>query len=364
MYLAGMVLVPMLMTFFFLSLMEEGLPLKVPTAVVDLDHSAMSRSITRSLSATELIDITEDAESYAEAMSLIRSGRIYGFFVIPADFERDVIAGRRPTLSYYNNLTYFVPGSLTYKGFTTIAVGTSGEVVRQMMASAGVPVDAAMIQPVAVQDHPMGNPWLNYSIYLTPTFMICLLALMIFLMTVFAVTMEIKQGTSPEWLACAKGRIGVALAGKLLPHAVVWTVVAQGVASVMWGWCHFPCGSLVWMAVAMELFVLACMGFGVMVTCVVPNPRLAFTCCALLGILSFSFCGLSFPVEQMYGPVAIFSYLVPTRYMILIYFAVGLDSLPVYYARLYYAALIVFIMLGAVGLRRLRKACLRPVYVP
>ncbi|MCM1036067.1 MAG: ABC transporter permease [Bacteroides sp.] len=365
MYFAGMILVPVLMTFFFLDLMEEGLPLKVPTAVVDLDHSTMSRSITRSLSATELIDISEDAESYEEAMALVRSGKIYGFFVIPADFERDVVAGRRPTLSYFNNLTYFVPGSLTFKGFTTIAVGTTGNVIRQMIESAGLPVDAApLIQPVEVQDHPMGNPWLNYSIYLSPTFLICLLALMIYLMTVFAITMEIKQGTSPEWLATAKGRIGVAVAGKLLPHLVVWSVVAQGVAAVLWGWCHFPCGSLWWMAVGMELFVVACLGFALMVTCVLPNPRLAFICCALVGILSFSFCGLSFPVEQMYGAIGIFSYLVPARYMILIYFAVGLDSLPVYYARYFYVAFFGFMLAGTLGLGRLRRACLNPVYVP
>jgi len=353
------------MTFFFLSLMEEGLPLKVPVAVVDLDHSPMSRSITRSLGATELIDIAEDAGSYSDAMALVRSGRIYGFFVIPADFERDVMAGRRPTLSYFNNLTYFVPASLTFKGFTTIAVGTAGNVVREMLASAGLPVDAsALIQPVEIQDHPMGNPWLNYSIYLTPNFMICLLALMIYLMTVFAVTMEIKQGTSRGWLAAAHGRIGVAVAGKLLPHAVVWSVVCQGVVAVLWGWCHFPCGSIWWLAVAMELFVLACMGFALLVASVLPNPRLAFTCCSLIGVLSFSFCGLSFPVGQMYGPIAIFSYLVPSRYMMQAYFTVGLDALPVYYARMYYVALIVFVPVGTVALRRLRRACLNPVYVP
>ena len=156
----------------------------------------------------------------------------------------------------------------------------------------------------------------------------------------------------------------MAVAGKLLPHLVVWSVVAQGIAAVLWGWCHFPCGSLWWMAVGMELFVVACLGFALMVTCVLPNPRLAFICCALVGILSFSFCGLSFPVEQMYGAIGIFSYLVPARYMILIYFAVGLDSLPVYYARYFYVAFFGFMLAGTLGLGRLRRACLNPVYVP
>lgn len=365
MYFAAMVVVPVMMLAFFLSLMGEGLPVKIPTAVVDLDHSPMSRAITRSLNATELIDVTSDAESYEQALAQVRRGEIFGFFIIPADFEKDVVAGKTPTLNYYNNLTFFVPGTLTFKGFTTVAVGAVGQAVQSMLSAAGVNVNAAtLLQPVSIADHPVGNPWINYSIYLTPTFMICLLALMIYLTTIFAITLEIKNGTSTEWLSGARGHITVAVAGKLIPHLVVWLIVTEAVVAVLFGYCHFPCGSLWWMAVAAALFVPACMGFALLVCCVLPNPRLAFICCALTGILSFSFCGLSFPVEQMYGAIGIFSYLVPARYLILAYFDVGLDQLPLYYARYYYIALIIFPLVAWTMLWRLKRACLRPVYVP
>ena len=105
MYIFGMVAVPVLMAVFFLSLLKPGLPLKVPTAVVDLDHSSMSRTVTRSLNALELIDISRKLESYDEALAGIRRGEIYGFFVIPDNFEKDALGGRTPTLEYYTNLT-------------------------------------------------------------------------------------------------------------------------------------------------------------------------------------------------------------------------------------------------------------------
>ena len=66
----------------------------------------------------------------------------------------------------------------------------------------------------------------------------------------------------------------------------------------------------------------------------------------------------------MYGAVAIFSYLVPVRYLMLIYFTVGLDGFPIYYARMYYVALIIFPFVASLLLWRLRRACLKPVYVP
>lgn len=366
MYLLMTLVVPVGLILFFVGLLSPGLPLKVPTAVVDLDHSAMSRAITRNLDATELVDITRDLESYSDAMASIRRGEIFGFFIIPANFERDAIAGKKPTLEYYNNLTYFVPGSLTFKGFKTVAVTTAAGMVRSKLSSAGLPSEMTdpLLQPMAIQEHPIGNPWMSYSIYLVPSFCFGALALLIMLMTVFSVTMEIKTATSPHWLATAHGHITVAVAGKFFPHFVVWSVVGQFLNAVMFGWCHFPCGNIWAMVVAMELFIIGCQAIGLLFSSIVPNPRLALILAALTGILSFSFLGFSFPVQSMYGPIAIFSYLMPCRYMFLIYIFSALNAYPLWYSRLYFVALIIFPFACSVLLWRLKKACLNPVYVP
>ena len=252
-YLAMMVIIPVLLVLFFTGMMSSGLPLKVPTAVVDLDQSTMSRKIRRNLNAGELIDIKMDLESYRSAMKAVRSGEIFGFFVIPADFEKDVISGRRPTLEYFNNLTYFVPGTLAFKGFKTVAVTTSAGVVKTLLVSAGATDDIAtpLLQPVNIENHPIGNPWLNYSIYLSPSFLFGCLALLIMLMTSFGITMEIKKGTSIEWLETARGSMFVALAGKLIPHFIVWSVVGQFVLSYLFCYNHFPCGNLPALMLAM-----------------------------------------------------------------------------------------------------------------
>jgi len=367
MYVFGMIAVPLLTTVFFLSLLKPGLPLKVPTAVVDLDHSAMSRSVTRSLDALELIDICSKLESYDEALAGIRRGEIFGFFVIPDNFEKDALGGRTPTLEYYTNMTYFIPGTLSFKGFKTVAVSTAGSVVRTSLISLGVDPGqvGAMLQPIVFDNHPLGNPWLNYAIYLCPSFSFATFALMIMLMTVFSITMEIKQGTSVDWLAVAKGRISVAVASKLLPHTVVFLAIGLFISWLLWGWSHFPVnGSLAWLLLAVALLVLACQGFGLFIASLMPNPRLAFSLTALFGILTFSFTGFSFPVQSMYGFLAVFSWLSPVRYFFMIYINEGLNGFPLYYSRLWYVALLLFPVVAASLLRRLRNACRRPVYVP
>lgn len=367
MYFFGMVLVPVLMMAFFISLLSPGLPERVPTAVVDLDHSSMSRSVTRSLKALEVIEIDHVAESYDQALEQVRAGETFGFFVIPANFEKDALSGRAPTLEYYSNMTYFVPGTLAFKGFKTIAVGTAADVVREVLISVGAdPGDiSALIQPVNIGTYPLNNPWLNYSYYLTPSFATAVLALMVMLMTVYSITCEIKLGTSPQWLASNGGSIVMAVTTKLLPQTVIFWCVALFNLWMMYALAGVPLnGSLGWMIVATFLLVMACQGFALFVCSIVPNPRLSMSLCALFGILCFSFTGFSFPVSSMYGAIGVFSWLAPIRYWFLIFINESLDGVGLYYSRYYFIALILFPMFAGVFLRRLRNACINPVYVP
>ena len=367
MYIFGMIVVPVFTIFFFLDLLSPGLPEHVPTAVVDLDHSTMSRTVPRALRALQLLDVSKNAESYDQALDQVRAGETFGFFVIPANFEKDALSGNTPTLEYYTNMTYFVPGTLSFKGFKTVAVATAGGVVQQTLVSMGVDPQnvSSIIQPVVIDQFPLSNPWMNYSYYLTPSFSMATFALMIMLMTVFSITMEIKDGTSPQWLATNGGSIVQALSTKLLPQTVVFTSVGMFMLWLMFGLSSFPLnGSLFWLAVATFLLVTASQGFAVFVCSVVPNPRLSFSICALFGILSFSFTGFSFPVQSMYGALGVFSWFAPIRYWFLIYINEGLDGVGLYYSRFYYVALILFPLVACVLLRRLRNACLNPVYVP
>lgn len=366
-YLVGMLLVPLFMAFFFLSLLGEGLPRRVPVAIVDLDHSQISRRITRQLDATELCDITCHKESYSQAMDAVQRGEIFGFFVIPAEFESKALANRAPTLTFYSNLTYYVPGTLIYKGFKTLAVTTSGQLVQQDLVSKGASNRAAglILQPMVLDNHPLANPYLNYSYYLSSSFLPGVLQLMIFLMTVFSITQEIKRSTSVGWLATAGNRIGTALVGKLLPQTVIFYILGLGMNALMFGFHHFPDNAPWWhMALGMLLFVIACQSFSVVVCAAIPNPRLALSVVSLTGILAFSVAAFSFPVQAMYGWIAIFADILPVRWYFLIYIDQALNGIPLYYSRLYYAALLGFPIVATLCAPLMKRALKDPVYVP
>lgn len=365
-YWIGIFLLPLFCFLMLSSLMESGLPKRAPAGLVDRDGSSLSRAIAQNLGGMEMVDLVATPNSYTEARHLIQEGKIYGFFLIPENFEADLLSGRAPEITFYTNMTYYVPASLLYKTFKTTALYTKAGVASEVINSVGITSDpTALLQPVSIDVRPISNPWLNYAYYLCVSFIPGVLQLMIFLITCFSLGEEIKRRTSIRLMNLAGGSIFKAIAGKLLPQTIIWWVIAIFMESWLFGWQGYPMnGSWFWITLSELLFVLASQGFALFVFALLPNLRLSLSVCALLGILSFSIAAFSFPVQSMYPAIGIFSYIVPTRYNYLIYVDQGLNGIDIYYSRFWYVAYIIFILLPLPLSGRLKKNLLEPVYAP
>jgi len=366
-YWFGFLGIPLFMFLFITSMMEGGLPQHVPAAMVDRDGTSLSREVTQNLSAIETVDITQNLNSFTEAKKAMQEGKIYGFFLIPEDFQADLLAGRKPEITFYTNMVYYVPGSLLFKSFKTTAVLTKAGVAMQVANTAGQNAQqlAPMLQPVNITTRPIGNPSLNYGIYLGNSFIPCTLQLLILIVTVFSIGQEIKYGTSRHLLQMADGSIVKALFAKLLPQTIIWWVVAIFMAAWLFKFNDYTMqGSWFWMILSEMMFVLASQGFALFIIAAIPNLRLAISVCCLLGILSFSIAAFSFPVQSMYGAIAIFSYIVPVRYNFLIYIDQALNGIHIYYSRMWFVAYIIFMAAPFTLLWNLKRRMKNPIYVP
>lgn len=366
-YWVGIFVLPLFLFLFFTSMLDKGLPTRVPAAMVDMDGSRISREITQNLNGMQLVHITETPDTYGQARRLMQEGKVYGFFVIPEDFQANLLAGRKPSITFYTNMTYFVPGSMLFKTFKTTAVYAKAGVALNVARVAGMDGEEMkpMMQPINIQARGIGNPQLNYGIYMANSFLPAILQLMIMLMTCFALGQELKYGTSVRLMQMAHGSILRALFGKLFPQTVIWWVIAIFMTSWLYRYNGYPMhGSWFWLILSEMMFVLACQCFAVFLISVVPNLRLSLSVSALLGILSFSIAAFSFPVQSMYGALGIFSYIVPIRYNFLIYADQALNGIHVAYSKVWFVAYIIFMVLPFTLGWRLKRELLRPVYVP
>lgn len=366
-YIFMMVIVPLASSWFFFDLMEDGVVKRVPVGIVDLDKTDLSRNLTRNLSALPQVSIEKTYGNYNEAIDAVQRGEVFGFFFIPSDFSTKALSGKKPKLSYYINYSFYAPASMQFKGFMTLSVLANGGIVSSVLSTLGLPRQtiSATLQPIVTHCHPLKNPWLSYNYYLNSSFVPCLLALIVMLITVFSIGMEWHAGTSRNWLRTADKSIVLATFTKLFPHTFIFVNVGLWIQYMMYVTYGFPLNCNPWnMIVAMFLLVLASQGFALFVISLVPNFRYASTICTLLGMLSFSFCGFSLPEEAMYSWIAPLGYLMPIKYYFLISIDQALNGIDLYYSRYYYVILIGYSLLPATMLWKLRKHCLDPFYIP
>lgn len=360
-YLICMLGAPVFCTVFFISLMWKGLPEDLPIALVDMDNSQNSRNLGRQLDAFNQTKIVMRTLSFSEAREEMQKGNIYGIMLIPENFGVLAASGKQPRLSFYTNNSYLIAGSLLFKDMKTISTLASGAVSREMGRARGYTDRQIMsqLQPIVIDAHPLGNPALNYSIYLNNIFLMGILQLMIFLVTVYSIGVEIKEKTAREWLEMGNNSLTISLAGKLLPQTFIFLCVGMSIASLLFAFLDFPLETgLFPMLLAMLLFILSAQAIGIMMIGVLPTLRLGLSFASLFGMLSFSMAGLSFPVTAMYPPIQALTCLFPLRHYYSIYVDQALNGRAFVYSLTQYLSLLLFLFLPFLVLKNLKRALL------
>lgn len=362
-----MIAAPLFCFVFFTSLMAEGLPTDMPLGLVDNDNTTTSRSLARNLDAFEMTSIKEQYANVTEAREAVQRGDIYGFYYIPKGTTRKAQRQELPVVSFYTNYSYLVAGSLLYRDMRTMSELASGAASRTVLYAKGATERQAMafLQPIVIDSHAINNPWLNYNVYLSNVILPGLLMLFIFMVTVFSIGTEVKHNTVHDWLIMARGSMFHALAGKLLPQTLIFFLIGIVFAIGLYGVLHFPCHcGLPTMLLVMFLGIIGAQGLGVFMFAMLPTLRMSLSFASLWGVISFSICGMSYPVMAMHPTLQGLSLLFPLRHYFLLYVNCALDGYPLMNAAPYVVGLLLFAMLPLLLLRRLKKMLLVVPYIP
>lgn len=366
-YLLCMVVFPLGVTLLFTSLMGEGQPQNMPVGVCDLDNTATTRHIVRLLDSFQSTKVIARYESVDEARHAMQRGEIYGFVYFPKNTTSQLLASRQPKVSFYYSNTSLTAGSLVYKDMKTAMTLASAGAGRQVLAAKGMDDShiMAFLQPVTLDTHPIGNPWLNYNIYLSTMLVPACLMLFIFLTTSYSLGQEMKMSTGRELLSTAWGNIWVALAGKLLPQTLIFTGVMAAYMYYVFGILGFPHpGGVLPTALLGLLGVLSAQGLGVLVFAIIPSLRMSMSICSLWGVLGFSLVGTAFPVMSMDKPLQVLANLFPIRHFFEIYNTCIFGGFPLSYASLHLTALVTFSLLPIVCAPLIRRSMYTYIYMP
>ena len=362
-----MVAFPLLVMFFFTSLMDDGLPTSMPVGIVDLDNTSTSRSLSQRLDGFQMSRVVAHYPSVSEARQAIQRNEIYGFLYIPKGTTEKLLASRQPKISYYYSYTTLAAGALLMKDMKTISTLGSAAVGQATMRAKGFTDDQiqTFLQPIAVDLHQIANPWTSYNSYLTTMIVPGMIMLFIFLISAYSLGTELKFSSSKRWLAMTDNRIVPAILGKFLPQTLIWLALVYGYEYYVFYVLDFPHLGSPWMLVLLGLIqVLASQGFGIFAFGLMPSLRMSMSICSLWAVLSISMAGSAFPTMGMDSALQALSWLFPLRHYYMLYQICVFNGFPLIEAWFHFAALAAFMLLPWLVMKKIKNAMLTYVYIP
>ena len=360
MYFVLMVVLPVVSFAFFALLFNKGAIRNIPIAVLDEDHTTLSRKVAQMIDDTPTAMVAYDIQSMDEGERLMREGKIIAIVQIPAFFEKNILSNSQTHLENYISGTNISVNGLLSKDIQTAVTTFTAGVQLQVLMKQGLTQRQAMAQlmPVRFDRHVLFNPHINYGYYLSPSFMPMMLMIFAMLVTIFAIGTELKAGTAREWLDTAGGSVFAALVGKMLPLVVMMLLMTLMMFLILFKIVGVPLnGSLTALLFGCMLFVLAYMAIGVLIVTLLSNLRLSLSIGGGYSVLAFTFSGLTFPMMAMYPWVQAFSKIFPFTFYTDIFIDQALRGAPVVDSLWDMGYIALFIILPMLCLPRLRKIC-------
>ena len=302
-YLPVLVLVLPLLSFALVwAIFAAGVPRHLPMAVVDGDHSALSRQLVRMVDATPSLRVASMCADVESARRLVRQDRVYGIVVVPEGLERDVRRGEAPKVVAYYNAQYLLPASLIRRDLrAAVATLSAGFELEAREARGDMPRAAlAHVEPIRVDSHTLFNPQLSYLYYLAAALLPSLLQIFVTVGTVHVLGVELKDGTAGAWLETAGGSVWRAVVGKVLPLTVHFSVLGLFMLALLFHSMGVPMrGHLPVLIAATVLFVVAYQAVALAMVAWTANLRFAASITALYCAPAFAFVGITFPTIGM-----------------------------------------------------------------
>ena len=161
---------PLVYGFFYPWPYTTQLVTRVPVAIVDLDHSSLSRQIARFAQASPRLDVVLMTGDENAARQALWRGDIEGYAILPQDLKRNVLHGENAVVPVQGNGAYLLLNKTVLTGFAE-AVGTvsAGIEIRKLEAKGqGARQAAESRSPVNTQLVALFNPDEGYGNYVVP----------------------------------------------------------------------------------------------------------------------------------------------------------------------------------------------------
>jgi ABC-2 type transport system permease protein len=320
--------------------------------VVDEDRSDTSRAFVEQVAAAPGVGIVERAGDLASAARAIRAGDAIAAVYVPANFERDLKAARRPQVVAFYNQQFLTAAGVASSGLGDSLAAAAGSAAPGARAAPEAPRIGALVAETIV----LVNPQKNYAQFLLRALLPMVVHVVIALAAGYAVGSEFRRRSMRAWLACAGGNPIVALAGKLAPLFGIFFVIMLSVAVILEGLLGISFkGDVPMMLAAGSLLIVSYLALGALLQLLVRDLATGLGLTGLLVSPAFGFAGVGFPVIGMNAFAFLWGAILPIRWYMAVLFGQAARGLPLADSARPFAALaalaMLYSLLALLGLR-------------
>lgn len=285
---------------------------KLPFTVVDMDNSTLSRTVTKSLDATRYLSLSKISSNYDEAIEQYKKQEVYFIVSIPKDFEKKIKNGGSSEVTITVNGAVMLYAKVGYKGIASTLSSISAGITIKRLESAGLnPADAKnKTVPITAENYVLGNPYLDYAIYLIPGMILSILQMSASFSTLWLFRQHREHFSAR--VVPMKGQLLPFVIGRLLPLVIANTLAVAGIYLVIFPIAGIPiASSYINMFLLSLLLTYVSMGMGALVSLTFSNLVSGSQALLVINAPAFVFSGYTFPAWAMPTALAAFGKLLP-----------------------------------------------------
>jgi ABC-2 type transport system permease protein len=314
-------------------------------AVNDQDRSTESRAVISAFVNSGYFDLAATTAADEELVRLIDGGEARAALVIPAGFGRKAATGRSTSVQ------------VIIDGDNANTAPTVMGYAQVILAGVSAKYEVAARPVLQLEPRIWYNPELRSALFLVPGLIAYIAMLTAVVSTSLSVVREKEVGTMEQVRMAPVGPLSFVV-GKTVPYFFISIASSMGIVALAMLLFGLPMrGSWPMLLLAVSLFLVGALAFGLLVSTMAETQQVAFQIALLTSYLpTLMLSGFIFPISSMPVFLQVITYIVPARYFLVALRGIVLKGVgpEVFWREL--AALVVFatviIALASIRLKR------------
>jgi ABC-2 type transport system permease protein len=294
--------VPLLAVALIAWIFSAGLAQQLPIAVLDQDHSVLSRQLLRWLQATPGLRVTGQFSNQAQGEQALRSGAVYALLQIPADLSLRLHRSEPATVTLLHNAQFGSHSGLIQRDVRGVVATLSGalELAARERRGAAPASARVALEPLSVRALTLFNPAQDYEPFLAAALIPALLHIFAMTAGAWSVGRELRDRSLSDWIApqSSLAQALTALVAKLALPVLALTLL--GVLALAWvSDSSAGLSARAGVLAALLLFLSLSALLGAVLALASGSLRLGLSGTGFLSAPAFAFGGVGFPLLAM-----------------------------------------------------------------